>query len=201
MDHHHRGSGGDREFGGYDGSGGTGGNGGSPYGNNGGVGNNGINGDFGNDGMGGSSNTSIAIYLSNSMNNILISNNHSNNTDLHYGIYLVNSSGNKVPDNFKIINKPMDEILDETSVLLYSGSTTCIEALAYGAVPINIISEYLIDLDQLKRYPDSKFSAKNPEEIKKYVEIALNKKQKEQQKIVNEIFSAPDEKTLLLAIS
>jgi surface carbohydrate biosynthesis protein (TIGR04326 family) len=85
----------------------------------------------------------------------------------------------KLPKHFTVPDKPVAELLRESDVLLYTYSTTCVEAIAAGVPALHVESDLMIDLDPLDFNPGSRLSARNPEEIVKRVEeaIAMNEKE------------------------
>lgn len=100
-----------------------------------------------------------------------------------------------LPKNFRLSQRPILELLKETSVLLYTSSTTSIEALAFGVPVIHVESDFLIDRDPLDFVPDFVISAHSPEEIVKHVnglsmdhEKILSVKREKRQQLVGEVF-------------
>ena len=79
----------------------------------------------------------------------------------------------KLPEHFALSNKPVPELLKESDVLVYMGSTTCVEAIAAGVPVVHVGSDFSIDLDPFDWNPEVRLSARNPEEIVKCVEKAL----------------------------
>jgi len=81
-----------------------------------------------------------------------------------FGMGIVN-----LPKNFRVSHQPIQELLKESDVLLYTCSSTCIEALTLGVPVIHVESDHIIDIDQLDFAPEARKSARSPEEIKRYV--------------------------------
>lgn len=101
----------------------------------------------------------------------------------------------RFPENFIISNMPISELLKESDALLYTGSTTCIEAMAAGVPAVHVKSDFSIDLDPLDFDPEARLSASNPEEIVKCVEATasmseeeLSKKRKMWDSVVKDLF-------------
>jgi len=101
---------------------------------------------------------------------------------------VINAISTEIPKNFNLNNNKISELFEKCNVLIYTTSTTCIEAIAAGIVPIHLESNHFIDMDQLAEYPEARLVAKNSMElimsIKKTKEIDTNKME-----IVKERFS------------
>jgi surface carbohydrate biosynthesis protein (TIGR04326 family) len=111
----------------------------------------------------------------------------------------------KLPKHFTVSNKPVVELLSESDVLLYTYSTTCVEAIAAGVPALHVRSDLMIDLDPLDFNPGARLSARNPEEIVKRVEEAiamdekeLSKKRKMWNSVVKDLFGRVDDSTYRL---
>lgn len=85
----------------------------------------------------------------------------------------------KLPTHFAVSDRPVAELLKESDVLLYTSSTTCVEAIAAGVPVVHVGSDLMIDLDPLDFDPKARRSARNPEEIVKRVEEAIAMDEKE----------------------
>ena len=105
-----------------------------------------------------------------------------------------------LPKHFIVSDKPIGELLEEADVLLYTSSTTCIEALSLGVPVLHIESDFIIGLDPLDFSPDIRRSAKNKDEIVRMTREILEideKELSEQRAIwkeaVSEVFEPVDE--------
>ena len=85
-------------------------------------------------------------------------------------------------------------------MLLYTSSTTCIEALSLGVPVLHIESDFTVDLDPLDFRPDVSSSARSGDDILKAVKEILARDQKESaerkavwEEVVSEIFGPVDE--------
>jgi len=85
----------------------------------------------------------------------------------------------KFPEHFVISNTPVAELLKESNVLLYTDSTTCVEAIATGVPPVHVESDLSIDLDKLDFNPGARASARSAEEIVKRVEDVISMDERE----------------------
>lgn len=61
---------------------------------------------------------------------------------------------------------PLAEELDRADLLLYSYSIVPYEALAHGVPPIFVRAEASLDLDQLEPFPDTRWTARTPAELR-----------------------------------
>lgn len=106
----------------------------------------------------------------------------------------------KLPEHFTVSKRPIVELLRESDALLYTGSTTCVEAIAAGVPPVHVESDLSIDLDRLDFDPGIRASARDPGEIVKCVNEAismneeeLSAKRKSWNRIVSDLFGEVDE--------
>lgn len=74
-----------------------------------------------------------------------------------------------LPSNFKISDQLVNVLLKESDLLIYTHSTTCIEALAFGTPALHIASDFVIDSDRLDSRPDIRLSSRTNEEIQNIV--------------------------------
>ncbi len=99
--------------------------------------------------------------------------------------------------------RPLQEILPDTNLLVYSTTSTCIEALSMGIPVLKIKSEHRLDLDPLGDFQGSTpfiSVATQPEDIKdtilKMKELNLNDADKDAiRRIVLSIFGTVDDET------
>jgi len=105
-----------------------------------------------------------------------------------------------LPQHFKLSGRPLAELLTKSNVLLYTDSTTCIEAIAAGVPPIHVESDFLVDIDPLDFDPTIRPSAHTPQEMVKCAENEmgirqqeLSKKKKMWNDVVSDLFSKVDE--------
>ncbi len=108
-----------------------------------------------------------------------------------------------LPENFTVSENPSDDLLLESHVLLYSSSTTSIEALALGVPIVHVESDFTIDRDNLADFPTSvRESVSTPDDIVKAAakilkmdEKELSRKRQLWAEIVAEMFGPVDEST------
>jgi surface carbohydrate biosynthesis protein (TIGR04326 family) len=72
--------------------------------------------------------------------------------------------------NIHFVTEPMDKLLPQVDVLLYTYTSICFEALRFGVFPICVRSENFLNLDLLDSAPDIRGIATTPEEIRVEVE-------------------------------
>ncbi|MFH2106776.1 MAG: hypothetical protein ABII22_05945 [Candidatus Micrarchaeota archaeon] len=118
---------------------------------------------------------------------------------------IIKELGIPVPGHFEISDTPIPKLLDETDVLVYTSSTTCLEAIAKGVPIIYVGSDLMIELNPLDFDPDVAFCAKKPEDIVKGVEYwvgmkkeELDKRRKDWKGTVQKMFCKVDDKTYSL---
>ena len=108
-----------------------------------------------------------------------------------------------LPKHFIISDKPSSDLLQESHALIYTSSTTSIEAISLGVPVLHVQSSLTIDRDNLADFPpDARESANTPEEILKAVEkmlkmdeAELSRKRRLWSEIVEDMFGPVDEST------
>ncbi|MCX8130831.1 MAG: hypothetical protein N3I35_12105 [Clostridia bacterium] len=60
----------------------------------------------------------------------------------------------ELPDNFRVSKSPMNEVLAEAGLVIYSSSTSGLEALLAGKKVVKYYSEHAIDLDPLDSFTE-----------------------------------------------
>jgi hypothetical protein len=110
-----------------------------------------------------------------------------------------------LPNNFQLSNTIVSELLKLSDVLIYSCTSTSVEALVMGVPPIHVKSDHAVDMDQLDFAPHSRVSVRTPEELRKAVEKVLamspqelSKRKAEWKKIVGQVFGTVTNKTYTL---
>lgn len=106
-----------------------------------------------------------------------------------------------LPTNFSVSNQPVSELLGVCVLLVYTSSTTSIEALSQGVPVLHIESDFRIDWDILADLPmAARQSATNRDDILRMTENILKTEEKEPihqraiwNNIVNEMFGPVDE--------
>jgi hypothetical protein len=111
----------------------------------------------------------------------------------------------ELPKHFFVSDGPVADLLKGSDVLLYTYSTTCVEAIAAGVPVVHVEPDLSIDLDPLEFDPEARLSARNPEEIVKRVEEAIAMDEKELSKkretwsgVVRGLFGKVDDSTYRL---
>jgi surface carbohydrate biosynthesis protein (TIGR04326 family) len=80
------------------------------------------------------------------------------------------------PVNFEMVDKPVPEILKEVDLLIYSASTTGLEASLAGIPVVKYYSEHLLDLDPLDTVDGSSVRSCSENNMKHVVLSALDEK-------------------------
>ncbi|OGN90898.1 MAG: hypothetical protein A2Z70_04180 [Chloroflexi bacterium RBG_13_48_17] len=108
-----------------------------------------------------------------------------------------------LPEHFTVSEKPTDDLLQESSMLIYTSSATSIEAIAIGVPILHIKSDFTIDRDNLSDFTASiRESVSTPDEIIKATENILKMDEKELSRkrqlwveVVADMFGPVDEST------
>jgi surface carbohydrate biosynthesis protein (TIGR04326 family) len=108
-----------------------------------------------------------------------------------------------LPEHFTIADRPVGDLLRESNVLLYSSSTTSIEAIASGIPILQVKSDFTIDRDNLADFPAAiRESVSTPQAILqatasllKMDEQELSRKKQLWSRVVAEMFGPVDEST------
>lgn len=77
---------------------------------------------------------------------------------------------NMLPPHFSVSETPAGTLLEEASVLLYSDSTTALEAIVLGVPVVQVSSDYALDMDPLDVCPETRRTANSEEEIVKCID-------------------------------
>jgi hypothetical protein len=110
-----------------------------------------------------------------------------------------------LPPHLIISDKPVSELLKESSILIYTDSTTCIEALSADIPALHISSGFFIDRDPLDFRPDAKMNACSPVDIVNCVRNTLelnektpSEKRKQWRQVSSEVFGTVDDSVYAL---
>lgn len=113
-----------------------------------------------------------------------------------------------LPKHFIMTTRPIYDLLDECELLIYTSSTTCIEALVSNVPVLWISSDYTLNYNPLESTPELFSSAKSSNEIIKMVDIIinmteeeLNVKRKQWENAANDFFGPVTSDTLNLFLS
>jgi len=80
----------------------------------------------------------------------------------------------KIPKHFTVSEERLDKLLPKTDVLLYTSSTTSVEALVMGVPIVNVNSANFIDLDPLSYDSGLRYSAGTSQELSERVKTTLS---------------------------
>jgi len=79
-----------------------------------------------------------------------------------------------LPAHVTVSSEPIESLMLRSSVMVYSGSTVCIEALAAGLPVIHLRPRFDFDLDPLDSVPETRLTATGVEELRNAVDWLLN---------------------------
>jgi len=70
-----------------------------------------------------------------------------------------------LPAHFEVTGEPIPRLLETCDVLVYAGSTTCLEAIACGVPCVNLLPDADLDLDPLEDFPELRECAATAEDL------------------------------------
>lgn len=79
-----------------------------------------------------------------------------------------------LPQNVEVSNEPLSDLMLKSSVMVYSGSTVCVEALALELPVVHLRPQFDLDLDPLEAVPDVRLEATGLEELRHQVRWLLD---------------------------
>lgn len=112
--------------------------------------------------------------------------------------------GAELPKHVEVCDKPITELMLQSSVMVYSGSTVCIQALALGLPAVHVLPQFDFDLDPLEMVRDLRLEAAGLEELRQKVRWLLSHREeyiaqhREQwNRFVDEMYGPVTEQTVL----
>lgn len=111
--------------------------------------------------------------------------------------------GTQLPQHVRVSDEPINELMLRASVMVYSGSTVCVQALALGLPVVHVRPRFDFDLDPLEAAPDARLQAEGLEQLREKVRWLLeNRKEYIDQhradwdRLVDEIYGPVNEDTV-----
>jgi hypothetical protein len=108
-----------------------------------------------------------------------------------------------LPNHVTVSNEPILELMARSSLMVYSGSTVCIQALALGLPVIHLRPRFDFDLDPLETAPDTRLEATGLEELREKVRWLLHHRvqyveqhREEWDRLVEEMYGPVTEDTI-----
>ena len=108
-----------------------------------------------------------------------------------------------LPGHVQVSDQPIIELMQESAVMVYSGSTVCIQALALGLPLIHVRPQFDFDLDPLEAVPDARPEVTGLEELRQKVrwmlqhrEEYISQHQESWSQLVEEIYGPVTEDTV-----
>ena len=105
----------------------------------------------------------------------------------------------------QIVDRPVSQLLPEVDVLIYTDTTTAIEALAHGVPVVHLLSSHAIDKDRLADFNGTRVSTGTAKGLRAAVLAVMGANPEERaarfrrwQEVVNLLLPSPDEKTVEL---
>ncbi|MDA1219918.1 MAG: hypothetical protein O2909_10805 [Chloroflexi bacterium] len=84
-----------------------------------------------------------------------------------------NSMSVQLPKHVQVCDDPLTELMLQSSVMVYSGSTVCTQALALGLPVVHLCPQFDLDMDPLETVPDLRLEATGLEELRQNVRWLL----------------------------
>lgn len=81
--------------------------------------------------------------------------------------------GAQLPKHVRVSDDPIIDLISDCAVMVYSGSTVAIEAMALGVPTIHLTSQFDFDLDPLEAVPDLRLAAMGLEDLRQKVRWLL----------------------------
>jgi hypothetical protein len=85
--------------------------------------------------------------------------------------------GIPLPKYVRVSDEPIADLMLKSSLVIYSGSTVCIQALALGIPVIHLRPHFDLDLDPLEEFPNSRLEATGLEEMRQQVRWLLDNRE------------------------
>lgn len=82
--------------------------------------------------------------------------------------------GPQIPEHVHLSDDPVTDLMLDSSVLIYSGSTVCVQAMALGLPVVHLRTKFDLDLDPLDAVPEARVEATGIEELRKQVRWLLD---------------------------
>ena len=110
--------------------------------------------------------------------------------------------GPGISEHVYVSDSPVTDLMLKCSVLVYSGSTVCVQAMALGLPVVHLRTRFDLDLDPLDGVPEARIEANGIEELRERVRWLLDHREEFIQqhkevweKLVGEIYSPVTEDT------
>lgn len=81
--------------------------------------------------------------------------------------------GRQMPDHVEVSDDPIVELMLRSTVMVYSGSAVCVQALALGLPVVHLRPQFDFDSDQLEGAEDLRLEATGLEELRQHVRWLL----------------------------
>ncbi len=112
-------------------------------------------------------------------------------------------STQSLPAHIRFVDSPLSLLMSDIDVLVYTDTTSAVEALAHGVPVVHVTSGYTIDLDRLGSFDGARPSATTAAELRSAVERVMKAGADEQmsrrrREVVDALLPPPDEKTVEL---
>lgn len=116
---------------------------------------------------------------------------------------VVQFTGNHLPKHVRLSNEPIIELMQKSSVMVYSGSTVGVHALALSLPVIHLRTQFEFDLDPLEAVPHLRLEATGLEDLRQKVRWLLVHREEyiaqhlfEWDRLVDDMYGQVDQETI-----
>jgi hypothetical protein len=85
--------------------------------------------------------------------------------------------GDRLPGHVELSDQPVTELMQQSTMMIYSGSTVGIQALALGLPLVHLRPQLDLDLDPLETVPEARLEATGLEELREKVTWLLTNRE------------------------
>jgi len=83
----------------------------------------------------------------------------------------------QLPGHVEVSDEPIDALMAKSSVMIYTGSTVCIQALAMGLPVVHLSRQFGLNLDPLEADSDARLDAVGLEDLREKVRYVLDNRE------------------------
>lgn len=83
----------------------------------------------------------------------------------------------RLPQHVHVSEEAVTDLMQSSSLMVYTGSTVCIEAIAIGLPVVHLRTRFDLDLDPLEETPDARLEATGLRELRQQVRWLLDRRE------------------------
>jgi hypothetical protein len=110
----------------------------------------------------------------------------------------------QMPKHVRVSEEPIVELMQNCLIMVYSGSTVAVQALAVGLLPIHVRTTFDFDLDPLESFPQARLEATGISEVREQIRWLMDHRdtyaaehREEWERIVEEMYGTVTEETYM----